>query len=84
MSSSLSGHRKLLPRRWRLGLYLFAWLLLAIIVLQNLEPTRLDVLFWSFGEVPKLVLVLGSMIVGIFLWELGRLLASRSRKSGTE
>jgi uncharacterized integral membrane protein len=45
--------------------------LLAIVVLQNLEPTSIDVLFWSFAGLPKLVLILVSMIVGAATWELG-------------
>jgi hypothetical protein len=46
--------------------------LLAILVLQNLEPTSVDVLFWQVAEVPKLVLILGSMVVGGVAWELLR------------
>ncbi len=70
--------RRLLPRRWRVGGYSFVLLLLAIVVLQNLEPTHLDILFWSLGDVPKLVLVLGSMFLGVLLWEMGRLLIGMS------
>jgi uncharacterized integral membrane protein len=47
-------------------------LLLAIIVLQNVEPTSVDVLFWSFAAFPKLVLILVSMLVGAIAWELLR------------
>jgi uncharacterized integral membrane protein len=63
-----------IARRWRAITYATLCLLLFVIVLQNLDPTRLDLLFWSVGEVPKLVLVLGSMAIGVLLWELGRLL----------
>ena len=45
--------------------------LLAIVILQNLEPTSIDVLFWSFADLPKLVLILVSMVVGAVAWELG-------------
>jgi len=44
--------------------------LLAIIVLQNVEPTSIDVLFWSFAGLPKLVLILLSMAVGAAAWAL--------------
>lgn len=46
--------------------------LIAIIVLQNLETTSIDVLFWSFAALPKLVLIFLSMIVGALAWELAR------------
>ncbi len=46
--------------------------LVAIIVLQNLETTSIDVLFWSFAALPKLVLIFASMIVGALAWELAR------------
>ncbi|MBW2493673.1 MAG: hypothetical protein JRE43_02890 [Deltaproteobacteria bacterium] len=46
--------------------------LIAIIILQNLETTSIDVLFWSFGALPKLVLIFISMIVGALAWELVR------------
>lgn len=46
--------------------------LLAIVVLQNVEPTSVDVLFWSFPAFPKLVLILVSMLVGAIAWELLR------------
>ena len=46
--------------------------LIAIIILQNLETTSIDVLFWSFAALPKLVLIFLSMIVGALAWELLR------------
>ncbi len=46
--------------------------LLAIVILQNLEPTSLDVLFWEIPGLPKLVLVLVAMAIGGLLWELLR------------
>lgn len=45
-------------------------LLLAIVILQNLEPTTIDVLFWQVTEVPKLVLILVSMALGVGLWSI--------------
>lgn len=55
-------------RRWRGLLRAAAGLLVLIIVLQNAEPTSVDVLFWSFARVPKVVLILGSMVVGAGAW----------------
>ena len=46
--------------------------LVVIVVLQNLEPTTIDVLFWSFPGFPKLVLILFSMVVGAVVWEIAR------------
>lgn len=51
--------------------------LLAIVVLQNLEPTSIDVLFWSVTSLPKLVLILVAMLAGGVLWEIARRLVSR-------
>lgn len=46
--------------------------LIAIIVLQNLESTSIDVLFWSITSMPKLVLIFLSMIIGAAAWEIVR------------
>ncbi len=46
--------------------------LVAIIILQNLESTSIDVLFWSFADLPKLILIFVSMVVGAAAWELAR------------
>jgi len=51
--------------------------LLMIVVLQNLEPTSIDVLFWSVSSLPKLVLILGAMVAGGALWEIARRLLTR-------
>ena len=48
------------------------FVLVAIVVLQNLEPTTLDVLFWSIPGLPKLVMLLAAMIVGALVWEVLR------------
>jgi hypothetical protein len=34
-----------------------ALLLIGIVILQNLEPIRFDLLFWSFPALPKLVVI---------------------------
>jgi uncharacterized integral membrane protein len=51
--------------------------LVAIVVLQNLEPTSIDILFWSVPGFPKLVLILVSMVVGAAAWEIVRRLLPR-------
>jgi hypothetical protein len=51
---------------------LVLFLLLAIIILQNLEPTSINVLFWSIAAFPKLLLILVSMLVGAAAWEIAR------------
>ena len=51
--------------------------LLAIVVLQNLEPTSIDVLFWSVPSLPKLVLILVAMLAGGLIWEISRRLFAR-------
>ncbi len=61
---------------WTLFLILFT-----TIVLQNVEPVDIDLLFWSLPQMPKLVLILASMLVGmivmlLIVWDL----RSRRRK----
>lgn len=57
-------------RRHPLGaLQIVLIILLAIIVLQNLEPTSLDILFWTVARLPKLVVILISMVLGALVWE---------------
>ena len=51
--------------------------LLAIVVLQNLEATSIDILFWSVPELPKLVVILLAMLAGGLLWEIARRLLLR-------
>lgn len=46
--------------------------LAAIVVLQNVESTSIDVLFWSIPAFPKLVLIFVSMLVGAAAWEVVR------------
>ena len=58
----LREHWRIILRGSLLGLVL-------ILVLQNIEPTRIDLLFWSLPEVPKLVVILASLVVGALLWE---------------
>lgn len=61
-----------LRRHWRAIGRIAAVALLLIVVLQNVEPTSVDLLFWSIGSLPKLVLIVVSMALGAGLWEVGR------------
>jgi uncharacterized integral membrane protein len=68
-----SAHRGAL---WRATILL----LLLIVVLQNLEPTRVDVFFWSLPAVPKLVLIIVSAVLGAILYAAARSWFSRARR----
>jgi uncharacterized integral membrane protein len=61
--------RHFLREHWRAILRGSLLGLVLILVLQNIEPTRIDLLFWSLPEVPKLVVILASLVVGALLWE---------------
>ena len=65
------------------ALQILAVLLLAIVVLQNLDPSRIDILFWTLVDIPKLLLLLASMLAGGLIWELLRRGLLRRRKAST-
>lgn len=54
-----------------------ALVLLLVVILQNVEPMRIDLLFWSLPQVPKLVLILAAMAVGAGLAEGARMVVRR-------
>lgn len=64
------------------ALQTLALLLLAIIVLQNLEPTSIRVLFWTVASLPQLVVILISMVLGAVVWEWVRRRWFRPRRKG--
>jgi hypothetical protein len=68
----LGSSLRLVARRPGAVALAFAALLLAVIVLQNFEPIEIDLLFWSVARVPKLVLIVVSMLVGGLTWEVAR------------
>lgn len=47
--------------------------------LQNSESVEIEFLWWSF-EAARIVLMLGSAIVGIAIWELGGFVRRRRNK----
>ena len=52
------------------ALEILGLILLGIIVAQNLEPTSIDILFWTLVDIPKLLLLIFSMVTGALVWEL--------------
>lgn len=67
---------------WVLGLGL--WI---TVILQNLEPTQVDFLLWSFPTVPKLALIVismaaGAVFVSIASWEI-RSIRRRKREASS-
>jgi uncharacterized integral membrane protein len=58
-----------------------ALLVLLVIILQNVEPVAIDVLFWSLPAVPKLVLIGTSMLIGALLGEAVRWSLRHSRNA---
>ncbi|KGD66428.1 hypothetical protein Y5S_00095 [Alcanivorax nanhaiticus] len=52
------------------AIQLLGLILLVVIVAQNLEPTSIDILFWTLVDIPKLLLLLISMVIGALVWEL--------------
>jgi uncharacterized integral membrane protein len=72
-SGSVFGRGVAFVVRHPIGIVQFVFFsLVVIIILQNLEPTSIDVLFWSVSTVPKLVLICFSMLIGAATWELLR------------
>jgi len=48
--------------------------------LQNSENVEVEFLWWSF-ETSQIILLIGSAVVGIAVWELGGLVRRRRRKA---
>jgi uncharacterized integral membrane protein len=72
-SGSAFGRGVAFVMRHPIGIVQFVFFaLVAIIILQNLESTSIDVLFWSVSTLPKLVLICLSMLIGAAMWELLR------------
>lgn len=55
------------------------FVLVAVVILQNLEPTSFQVLFWSFPSLPKVVALVATLLAGGLLWEILRRLLFRKR-----
>ena len=58
-------------------------ILLVTIMMQNVEPTSIDILFWSLPALPKLVVILISMVLGGILALLAFYHARRNRNTYT-
>jgi uncharacterized integral membrane protein len=70
-SSSLATALRFSARHRVRIVQVLVFAVIAIVVAQNLEPTPVDVLFWSITS-PKLVLIVISMLVGAAIWEIVR------------
>ncbi len=46
--------------------------LIVTVILQNVEPTSVHILFWKIAQLPKIVLILVSVALGGLLWEFAR------------
>lgn len=49
--------------------------------LQNSENVEVEFLWWSF-ETPQILLLVGSALVGILVWELAGLVRRRRKQAG--
>jgi len=63
---------RILSRQPRRTFQAAVFVLVAIIIAQNLESTSVDVLFWTVSRMPKLFLILLAMFVGAAAWEITR------------
>ncbi len=65
------------------ALQILLLILVLIVIAQNLETTSIDVLFWTLASLPKLVLIVISMVIGGLVWEgLRRKLLKPDRARG--
>lgn len=64
---------------WCLFLVLFV-----IAIVQNSEPTPFKFLVWSFAPIPKLFLILGSMVLGAIVTLILEWQMRRPKKTSTE
>lgn len=68
--------------RWLLrmgGIVLLIGVFVAF-ALQNSETVEVEFLWWSF-ETARIILLIGSAVVGIVVWELGSFVRRRRRKA---
>lgn len=68
--------------RWllRMGAIVILIGVFVAFALQNSETVEVEFLWWSF-ETAHIILLLGSAVVGIAVWELGGLVIRRRRRS---
>jgi uncharacterized integral membrane protein len=55
-----------------------------IFVVQNTEPVAMQVFFWRFEELPKIILLVVTLVVGIILGILISTFFSRKKKDEKE
>lgn len=65
-------------------MWIVIFALFLTLILQNVEPVQIDLLFWSLPNVPLLLLIIISMVVGALLykilaWEIGHYRRNRHK-----
>lgn len=65
-------------------MWIVIFALFLTLILQNVEPVQIDLLFWSLPNVPLLLLIIISMAVGALLykiiaWEIGHYRKNRHK-----
>lgn len=63
------------------ALQILLLLILVVVIAQNLEPTSIDLLFWTVARLPKLLVILISMVIGALIWEAIRRRWPRPRRA---
>ena len=80
---SAPKQERTLDMRWllRMGAIVILVGIFAAFALQNSETVEVEFLWWSF-ETARIILLLGSAVVGIAVWELGGFVLRRRRREG--
>jgi len=81
METTPKAKRNFLTRPKTLIWIVVAAILLTLI-LQNVEPVQIDLLFWSLPHVPLLLLILISMALGAILYKVIAWELSHYRRQG--
>lgn len=75
--------QRILDVRWmmRMGAIVVVLGLFVTLAWQNAETVEVEFLGWAF-ETPMIVLLIGSAVVGIVIWELAGFVRRRRKKAG--
>ena len=78
---SAPKQERALDMRWllRMGAIVILIGIFAAFALQNSETVEVEFLWWSF-ETARIILLIGSALVGIAIWELGGFMLRRRRR----
>jgi uncharacterized integral membrane protein len=82
-TASAPKQERTLDMRWllRMGAIVILIGIFAAFALQNSETVEVEFLWWSF-ETARIILLIGSAVVGIAVWELGGFVLRRRRREG--